>query len=113
MHELGITQNILQIALEHAAKANAQKIRRINLVVGSLAGVVAESVQFYFDFLSKDTPAEGARLVFEKVPGRLRCQSCGREFAGEEGDWSCPGCRMPGPVIVSGREFYVESIEVE
>jgi len=113
MHELGVTQNILDIAVEHAQKAGAKKIHRIHLVIGGLSGVVSESVQFYFDFVSKETLAEGAKLVFERVPARLRCRSCGEEFEFQGETWTCPSCRAAGPDIISGREFYMESIEVE
>jgi hydrogenase nickel incorporation protein HypA/HybF len=113
MHELGVTQNILQIALEHAQKAGAKKIRSINLVIGDLSGVIDESVQFYFDFVSKETMAEGAKVVFKKVPVRFRCRACGKEFDFQGEDWACPGCQSPGPEILTGREFFMESIEVE
>ena len=113
MHELGVTQNILQISLEYAQKAGAQKIRSINLAVGGLSGILDESVQFYFDFVSKETIAEGARLVFKKVPVRLRCRSCRKEFDFQGEDWVCPDCQTAGPEILAGREFFMESIEVE
>jgi len=113
MHELGVTQHILQIALEHAEKAGAQKIRSINLVIGGLSGIVNESVQFYFDFVSKGTIAEGAKLVFKKIPVRFRCRSCGKEFDFQGEEWTCPACQSPGPEIVTGREFFMDSIEVE
>ena len=113
MHELSITQSILQIALEHAEKAGAKYIRRINLVIGELSGIVDESVQFYFDFVSKDTPAEGAQLVFKKLPARFRCRFCGNEFTPRKDNWTCPACQSPGVEIISGREFYMDSIEAE
>jgi len=113
MHELGVTQNILQIALEHAQKAGAQKIRSINLVIGGLSGIIDEGVQFYFDFVSKETMAEGAKLVFKKVPVRFRCRKCGKAFDFHGEDWVCPDCQSPGPEILTGREFFMESIEVE
>ena len=113
MHELGVTQSILEIALEHGQKASARKIRQIHLVMGELSGIVEESVQFHFDFVSKGTMAEGARLTFEKKPGRLRCPACGHEFPFEKDRWICPACQAPGPEIVSGREFFMESIEVD
>ncbi len=113
MHELGITENILQIALEHAEKAGAKRIRRIHLVLGELSSIVDESVRFYFDFFSKGTPAEDAQLVFQKLPARFRCQSCSQEFEFQNGDWTCPVCQAPGLKIITGREFYMESIEVD
>ncbi len=113
MHELGVTQNILQIALEHAQKAEAKRIRSINLVVGGLSGIIDASVQFYFDFVSKDTIAEGAKQFFKQVPVRFRCRKCGKDFEFQGENWACPDCQAPGPEILTGREFFMESIEVE
>jgi len=67
MHELTITQTMLDIVLEQAKKASAKKVGAINLVIGELSGFVEESVRFYFDFLAKDTIAEGAALNFKPV----------------------------------------------
>ena len=113
MHELAVTQGMLSIALEHASKAGAKKITRINLAIGEMSGIVDDSVQFYFDFVSKDTLAEGATLSFERVPARFRCRSCQTEFSPGEQQWTCPHCEELSLEIVSGREFYVDSIEVE
>ena len=113
MHEYSITQSILSLALEKANEANASKITRINLVLGELSGVVDECVKFYFDFLSKDTIATGAGLSFEKTPTKLRCRKCEAVFAPRDHDWSCPDCHEIGIEIISGRECYMESIEVE
>jgi hydrogenase nickel incorporation protein HypA/HybF len=70
-------------------------------------------VQFYFTLVSKETMARDAKLVFKKVPVRFRCRNCGEEFAFQGEDWSCPACQSPGPEILTGREFFMESIEVE
>ncbi len=113
MHELAITQNILKIALSHAEQAQAIRLTAINLVVGELTGFVDESIQFYFDMLSPGTPAQGARLVIRRVPARLRCRECGEEFALRPLDWKCPRCSAVGGTVLQGREFCIESIEVE
>ena len=112
MHEYSITESVLTIALEKANEANAGKITRINLVVGELSGVVSECVQFYFDFISKDTIAAGAELSFEMKPTRIRCHKCQTEFSPNNSNWSCPDCQEVGIEIISGRECYMESIEV-
>lgn len=120
MHELAVTQSVLDIALEHAEEAGAERIVRITLVIGDLSGIVDDSVQFYFDFLSRDTVAEGAQLAFERRPARFRCPACGEEY--EPGElprkpqfqvWACPNCGELYPEVVGGKEFMVESIEVE
>jgi hydrogenase nickel incorporation protein HypA/HybF len=113
LHELSVTQSVLDIALAHAQRAGASRIVRVHLAVGALSGIVDESVQFYFDFVSRDTLAEGAKLVFRKVPAQFRCQSCGAEYEPDGSDWTCPLCGELRPKAVGGRELLVESIEVE
>ena len=113
MHELSITQSILSIALEQAKAAQATKITGINITLGELSGVVGECVEFYFEFLSKDTMATGATLSFDRPPTRLRCRQCNTTFSPDNINWVCPGCGGQSIEIVSGRECQVESIEVE
>ncbi len=112
MHELAITEEILRIAIEHAQRAGAVRITDIHLVIGELSSVVDDSVQFYFDFSSPGTVAEGAELHFQRLPTRLRCRQCGHEFEPDSTDWRCPACETVGGDVVTGREFYLESIEV-
>ncbi len=104
---------MLQLALEHAERAGARRITRIHLVIGKLAGIVDDSVQFYFDFMSQGTLAEGAQLAFEWRPVRWRCWACGQVFEPQGEDWSCPACQSLGGDVIGGREFYLDSIEVE
>jgi hydrogenase nickel incorporation protein HypA/HybF len=113
MHEYSITQSLLTLALEKAHEAKASKINKINVVLGELSGIVDECVQFYFDFLSRDTIASGASLSFERTPTKLRCRTCKAVFLPRNHDWSCPDCHEAGIEIVSGRECYMESIEVD
>ncbi len=113
MHELSITQSILSIALEQAKTVQANKITKINLTIGELSGVVDECVQFYFDLLSKDTIAANARLSFQRPPTKLRCRNCATTFSPNNLDWTCPSCQEQKIEIVSGRECYVTSMEVD
>jgi hydrogenase nickel incorporation protein HypA/HybF len=64
MHELSVTESILEIALRHASNANAKRITNLYMVKGQLASIVDDSVQFYWDIISKDSIAEGAVLHF-------------------------------------------------
>jgi hydrogenase nickel incorporation protein HypA/HybF len=113
MHELSITQSLLEIALRHAERAGARRITRLNLVIGELSSIVDDSVQFYWDFVSQDTIAEGAELHFERVPGVLRCLSCGHTFPLNGLDYVCPACSQSQVVAAGGDDFRLESIEVE
>ena len=113
LHELSITENILSIALEKAEEAKASRVSRINLVIGELSGVVDDCVEFYFGFLSKDTIAAQASLSFHHTPIQLRCRNCNSVFSPDNGDWTCPNCQNQEVEIISGRDLYIESIEVE
>ena len=113
MHELAITQSIIDIVVRHAEQAQARRVLRINLVVGDLSSIVDDSVQFYFDYLSKDTLAEGAVLAFERRPVSLVCGECAYRWQPPTADWTCPRCKQAQARVAEGREFYVNSIEVE
>ena len=113
MHELGVTENIVNIVSAKAGEAQASKVMRINLVVGELSGFVPDCIQFYFDSLSRDTIAEGAVLHFESVPAELRCRDCSTTFHPQDTLWSCPECKGRSIEIFKGRELYIESMEVE
>ena len=113
MHELSITQQVLDIAVEKAKENGATAIKQIDLVIGALSSVIDDSVQFYFDILSRGTPAAGAKLNFRRVPLKVRCRRCAHEFAAAGEDWTCPQCREMDCQIIAGTEFYLESIEVE
>lgn len=112
MHELSITQSMLDLVLEQAKNAGAKEVGKINLVIGEMTGVADRSVRFYFDFLSKDTVAEGAELSFKVVPTTARCHDCAKDFELGEFDWSCPHCQGNNIEIIGGKELFVESIEV-
>ena len=113
MHELSVTQSVLEIALRHAERAGARRITRLNLVIGELASIVDDSVQFYWDFVSRDTIAAGATLHFERVPGTLRCLACSHTFPLNGRDYACPVCGEKRVIAAGGDDFRLESIEVE
>lgn len=113
MHELAVTEGILKVVREHAERAEASRIIAIDLVIGDLSGFVADSIQFYFDILARGTVAEGAQLRFQRVKTRFRCWTCGDEFTAKGEDWRCPQCQSMAGKAVAGKEFYVESIDVE
>ncbi len=110
MHELSVTQGILDIALKNAG---TRKVNQVNLVIGQFASIVDDSVQFYWDIISKGTPAEGSSLHFERIPGEMTCQSCGYTFHPTGETFDCPTCSSPLVRISKGEEFQVDSIDVE
>lgn len=113
MHELSVTESILEISLRHASEANAKRITNLYLVIGQLASIVDDSVQFYWDIISADTIAAGAVLHFRRLPTVLACLECSSQFSPGNGSFSCPNCMSERIKVVSGDEFYMEAIDIE
>ena len=56
------------------------RVLSVAVKVGELSAVETESLRFCFDFLTKGTLAEGARLEIERVQVTCHCQQCGSNF---------------------------------
>lgn len=115
MHEYPITEQIVKIAEKHAAEASASRVTLIKLVVGDYSGFVGESIKMYFDLIAKDTLCEGADITFERVKPKVKCNVCGELFERKPLSFDCPkeNCNGLGEPTEIGKEFYIESIEVE
>ena len=113
MHELAVTESILEISLRHAEEAGAERIKDLHLVIGQLSSFVDDSIQFYWEIISKDTPAQGSQLHFRRVAAEMQCQDCKQRFSPGELDFNCPACGSLNGRITAGEEFYIEAIDVE
>ena len=113
MHELAVTESILNIAVKHAEGANAARVTDINMVIGQLSSIVDDSVQFYWDIISDGTICKGAILHFKRVPAKIQCKDCQKEYSIENGLTVCPQCQSVNVKIVNGEEFWLDSIEIE
>lgn len=113
MHELSVTQSILNIALETAERSDAKKINKIKLTIGEMTGCVPEYIEEYFDIVSEDTIAHGARLEFNRTKAIAECSDCGAKTHLIRFRFRCDSCGSQRLTIISGREFLVDSIDIE
>ena len=113
MHELAVTESILNIAVQHASQAGAVRVTQLNLVIGQLASIVDDSVQFYWDMISEGTICAGAQLHFERRPATLKCLACDQSYVLDGALTDCPNCHSVRIKVMMGEEFFVESIEIE
>ena len=113
LHELSLTQNIVDLAIEHAAREEAKKILSITLEIGALSGVVAEAVEFAFDICSTDTLAEGADLKIRHITGKGRCLDCHKEAAIKTLTHVCPHCGSLALETVQGQEMKFTEMEID
>lgn len=112
MHEVGIIQGAVSMAIETAKASGATQIHRLRLRVGAMSGVVPEALRFAFDVVSQGTIAQGAMLEIEEVPATCWCAACQREFASSDFLGECPGCQTVSSELRRGTELELGSVEV-
>lgn len=112
MHEVGLMQTALEMALEEMRAAGASRIHRLCLRVGALSGVVPEALRLAFAAAVPGTPAAKAAFEFELVPVVCRCLACGNEFQPADVVYSCPYCDAFDSRVCRGSELELASLEV-
>jgi hydrogenase nickel incorporation protein HypA/HybF len=111
MRELQSTQSILTKVLLQADPSNAKRIKTVHLAMGELAELDQTSIQRHWEEISRGTPAERAHLDFRFIKARVQCMACFREYEPVDGKIHCPHCGSYGAKVLTGEEFYLESIE--
>lgn len=112
MHELGLAQQTLDLALTEIQRAGAQRIRVFRLRIGEWSGVVPEALQFALETIIVGTPADGARIELEQVPAACSCQACGTVYGVGDYVYECPVCGTRNDRVCSGKEMDLYSLEV-
>jgi len=113
MHELALTQGIVDLATQVGRREGLHRISRVVVEVGVAAAVVPDALTFCFEIVAADTIARGADLVIETVGLRAACRACGTEFEPASLVSACPDCGEYGPRLLSGRELRVKSLDGE
>lgn len=113
MHELGITQKLLDVALGEATRHGARRIRAIRLVVGEHAGIAPDALSFCFEVVSQGTIAEGAALKIERAGSAARCEVCEAMWTLTDSSIFCPSCGASVTPTAESQGIRVDSLEVE
>lgn len=110
MHEMSITQSVVEICEQHAA---GRRVLAVTLEIGALSGVVPDAVEFCFDACTRGTVLEGARLVIDQVAGTAFCSTCQTVVPLPAYFTPCPACGGYGLEPRTGEELRVRDLEVE
>ena len=114
MHEFSIAEALLQAALEVAETQGGLPVERVCVHIGRLRQVLPEALTFAFDALTTGTLAQGATLIWEEIPPRVRCHACQAIFQPEEDwFWTCPRCGVAGGEVLEGDELVLQSVTVK
>lgn len=93
MHELGITQGIVDRAREAAVAGEAKRITDVYVVMTPAADFTEDSVAMYFELLTQeDDLFRGASLHVEHRQVSALCLECGERFGATAPEPSCTRC---------------------
>jgi hydrogenase nickel incorporation protein HypA/HybF len=110
MHELSIVMSIVETAEEKVKENHAQSVESIDLVIGDLAGVENEALDFAWDSAVKNTVLQTAKRNIIHVTARAKCLECDCEFEVKEIYDECPLCGEHLLQIIQGKELQIKSM---
>lgn len=115
VHELPVTESILNIVTRFAREAKSTQVFRVHLRISELSHLRSDWLQRYFDRMAEGTIAEGALVVVESMAPVFRCRDCESEFSfslKHAEDIRCPVCKSENCSLIGGDDYRVERIEV-
>lgn len=112
MHELSIALGIVDIAENETKKAKKNRVKVIELEIGTLAGIDFDSLDFIWLSAVKNTILEGAERKINIIEGLAKCGDCNHVFPLKEIYESCPKCHSYLKSIINGKELRVVCLEV-
>lgn len=112
MHEYALVDNIFQILNGKIKELDIKQITEVKLVIGEMTGAEERTLSACFEIFAKNTVAEGAQVIFDRRPLKGKCPDCDIDFKIERYRFICPQCNGHKVEVISGREFYIDSISV-
>jgi len=98
-------------------KHGAKKLISITVRHGVLSNVVADSMLFAFEAITKNTPYEGAKLILVEELLNLQCHSCSHIFSPQGKDYlfiPCPSCHEQSSYkLLAGEGIFLDRLEAE
>jgi hydrogenase nickel incorporation protein HypA/HybF len=113
MHEMSLTESVVDILAEEGRRQGFARVKKVWLEIGVLSGVEPEAMEFCFDVVTRGTLAEGASLEIVRTPGQGWCLDCEKTVALAERFGTCPDCGGGRVQMTAGDEMRVKELEVE
>ncbi len=111
MHELSLVTSIFEIITPQIP--HGEELTEVHMIIGPLSGVSIESLKFSFEIIADKNGLGRANLLIINEPAKIRCLGCKKEYTIPSLDRVCPHCQSLQREILSGDEFYIDSIKVE
>lgn len=115
MHELPLAKSIFSTVIKKAEECGATAVVRVCIEAGELREYVEMILQKYWDYISRGSIAEGAKIELISIPATARCTQCGTVYGievDELADAKCPACGYDRGELLTGRELRIKGMEI-
>jgi hydrogenase nickel incorporation protein HypA/HybF len=114
VHEVSIVEALIEQVESAVARADsAGRVTRLDVEIGRLSGVNADSIRFAYELLSPGTRLEGAEMRIEEPGAICVCEACGARSEIDELVFDCPACGGEQVALEGGDQMLLRSIEVD
>jgi hydrogenase nickel incorporation protein HypA/HybF len=113
MHELSLALEVVDLAAREAEKHGVSRIFELEIEVGDLSGIEADTFQSALEIVVRNTLLEQTLIRLIRKPGRGVCSECNGEYEMREQLSLCPVCNAFPSKISGGEEFKVVSLLAE
>jgi len=113
MHELSLAQTLVEQVERIRARENGAAVISVTVNIGALSGVDRSAFEFAFPLVAEGTALAGAALVIEMTPAASTCEHCGEISPLSLDDIRCAKCGSRDVRITAGRDFLIQSVELE
>ena len=107
MHELALSESIVELLIACARREGMQRIHAVSVEIGAGAAVDASALAFCLPIVAEGTVADGADFRMTHVPLRALCNACGEAYAPANLAAVCPACGSADRNITDGRQMRV------
>lgn len=111
MHELSIALGIVDIAEKEAKKAGVSAFKKIDLEIGTLSGIILDSLDFAWNSAVNGTCLENSVRCIERIDAVAKCLDCDLEFNTLSLYEQCPKCGGFATALIKGKELRIKSLE--
>lgn len=109
MHELSIAVNIVEIVSE---EAGFKTVSEIDLEIGSMSGIITESLDFAMEEAVKGSCMSKAKINLHELKAEAVCSKCDHVFEVDDFFAVCPQCGSFETDIIKGKELKIKKIKL-
>lgn len=113
MHEMSLAGGILRVVEDAAARERFERVRRLVLEAGALAGVEVRALRFALESIAPGTLLDGAAIEIDEVPGSAWCLRCSASVPIRSRLDDCPTCGSAQLAPTGGTELKVRELIVQ